>query len=96
MYCLQCTPNELALLLKAFGNIANAFDEFSSPDAVGFKSSLINDIFYALPLLKGAICSILPSINLRKAEKNMKSELWLDPDKFSSVEDRKMVRVIMY
>ena len=28
---------------------------------------------------------------MKKAEKNEKSELWLDPEKFPSVEDEKMV-----
>ncbi|KAF5324788.1 hypothetical protein D9611_004290 [Ephemerocybe angulata] len=85
----QCTPQELAVLLPAFNKIATAFDQenFTSTEDVGFESSLLNEIVFALPKIKGPIQSIIKEINLAKAKEGAMESLWTDFEKFPEISD---------
>lgn len=83
----KCTPKELAVLLPAFNKIATAFPNFESPAAVGFKSALLNGIFFALPLLREPVQQLVNAVVLKKAAAGNKSEMWADPERFPKIAD---------
>ncbi|KAH9180266.1 DNA mismatch repair protein MSH3 [Lactarius sanguifluus] len=83
----KCTPKELAVLLPAFNKIATAFPNFESPTAVGFKSALLNGIFYALPLLREPVQQLVNAVVLKKAAAGNKAEMWVDPERYPEIAD---------
>ncbi|TCD65621.1 Mismatch repair protein msh3 [Steccherinum ochraceum] len=82
----KCTPQELAVLLPAFNKIATAFDRANSPAEVGFQSSILNDVIYSLPKLKGPIQDLLRVFSLKAASEGKKESLWTDPDKYPELD----------
>jgi DNA mismatch repair protein MSH3 len=90
---VQCTPQELAILLQAFNKIAIAFDSFESPSDVGFKSKTLNDVLFCLPKLKDPIKGFLGDISLKKASEGRKDIMWTDPEKYPSIADIDLVRI---
>ncbi|KDQ59554.1 hypothetical protein JAAARDRAFT_625109 [Jaapia argillacea MUCL 33604] len=74
----KCTPKELGILIQAFGRVASLFLPFSSPSAVGFKSLVLNEIFFALPKLIEPINSIKNVVDVKKATQGKKEEMWKD------------------
>ncbi|KAL1748072.1 muts domain V-domain-containing protein [Schizophyllum fasciatum] len=83
----QCKPEELAILLTAFQRIGNAFRDVEAPKDVGFQSSILNEIVYALPKIKPAVDSILAQISLKEAAAGNKQHLWTDPGRYPEVLD---------
>ncbi|KAI0003416.1 DNA mismatch repair protein MSH3 [Russula compacta] len=83
----KCTPKELAILLPAFSKIATAFPSFENPAAVGFKSALLNSIFFALPLLREPVQQLIDAVVLKKAAAGNKVEMWVDPEQYSEIAD---------
>ncbi|KAH9001542.1 DNA mismatch repair protein MSH3 [Lactarius akahatsu] len=83
----KCTPKELAVLLPAFNKIATAFPNFESPTAVGFKSALLNGIFYALPLLREPVQQLVNAVVLKKAAAGNKAEMWVDSERYPEIAD---------
>ncbi|KAJ8078692.1 Mismatch repair protein msh3 [Marasmius tenuissimus] len=83
----QCTPNELAVILPAFSKIATAFEAFDEPSQCGFTSTLLNEIIFALPLLREPIENFLGAISLQAAAEGRKEDLWSDAGKYPYVED---------
>lgn len=81
----------MAILLRAFDKIAKTYDQFIKPEDVGFESSILNEIFFALPKLKQPMRKILGAINLKNASENEKTKLWVDPEKYPGVSDAQMV-----
>ncbi|KAF8497242.1 DNA mismatch repair protein MSH3 [Russula emetica] len=83
----KCTPKELAILLPAFNRIATAFPPFESSAAVGFKSELLNGIFFALPLLREPVQQLIDAVVLKKASAGNKAEMWADPERYPEIAD---------
>ncbi|KAJ8700304.1 Mismatch repair protein msh3 [Pleurotus ostreatus] len=83
----QCTPRELALLLRAFQKIGDAFVAVDTPSQVGFKSDILNDIIFALPKIKQPIKDTMSQIILKKAEEGKRVEMWTDIEKFPELND---------
>ncbi|KAG6821075.1 hypothetical protein H0H93_007234 [Arthromyces matolae] len=86
--CLQkCTPQELAILLPAFGKVAEAFDCVATPSDVGFRSNILNEIIYTLPKLKDSIKGLLSSVRLGAAAEGRKDTMWTDLDRYPEIGD---------
>ncbi|KAI9456446.1 DNA mismatch repair protein MSH3 [Russula earlei] len=83
----KCTPKELATLLPAFNKIASAFPSFESPSVVGFKSALLNSIFFALPILREPVQQLMDAVVLKKAAAGNKAEMWVDPERYPEIAD---------
>lgn len=77
----------MAVLLPAFNKIATAFPNFESPAAVGFKSTLLNGIFSALPLLREPVQQVVNAVVLKKAAAGNKAEMWADPERYPEIAD---------
>jgi len=74
-------------LLPAFNKIATAFPCFESSAAVGFKSELLNGIFFALPLLREPVQQLIDAVVLKKASAGNKAEMWADPERYPDIAD---------
>ncbi|KAI0247060.1 DNA mismatch repair protein MSH3 [Lactifluus subvellereus] len=83
----KCTPKELAILLPAFNRVATIFPTFESLATVGFKSALLNGIFFALPLLREPVQQLIDAIVLKKAAAGKKAEMWVDPERYPEIAD---------
>jgi hypothetical protein len=88
----QCTPQELAVLLPAFHKIAMAFDPVESPPDVGFKSSVLNDIIFSLPKLKGPMTELMGAVSLKKAAEGSKDSIWTDTERYPKITNAVEVR----
>jgi DNA mismatch repair protein MSH3 len=88
---VQCTPQELAILLQAFNKIATAFDSFTSPSDVGCKARILNDVLFSLPKLRDPIKGFLGDISLKKASDGRKDTMWTDPEKYPAIADIDLV-----
>jgi DNA mismatch repair protein MSH3 len=89
----KCTPQELAILLPAFNKIATAFDAVESPQDVGFKSSVLNDIIHVLPKLRGPMTNLMEAVSLKNAAEGRKDIMWIDSDRYPKIADADMVSV---
>lgn len=91
---LQCTPQELAILLPAFNKIGTAFDQedFTGPQDVGFKSPLLNQIIFSLPKVKEPVQGIIKDVHLKTAAEGKKESLWTDFEKYPEISDTYLVR----
>ncbi|KDQ20147.1 hypothetical protein BOTBODRAFT_27560 [Botryobasidium botryosum FD-172 SS1] len=85
----KCTPRELATLLTAFERIASTFEPFENPSQTGFTTSLLRDIVTSLPTVREPIVQLLQDIDLGKARKEVKDELWKDVKKYPEIERAK-------
>ena len=74
-------------MLPAFNKITTAFPPFESPAAVGFKSELLNSIFFALPLLREPVQQLIDAVVLKKASAGKKTEMWADPERYPDIAD---------
>jgi hypothetical protein len=92
LFSVQCTPQELAILLQAFNKIATAFESCENSSDVGFKSGLLNDILFSLPKLRDPIKGILDNISLKKASEGRKDTMWTDSEKYPTIADLDLVR----
>ncbi|KAJ3779412.1 DNA mismatch repair protein MSH3 [Lentinula raphanica] len=86
----QCTPQEIAVILPAFRKIAFAFEPMEESSDAGFNSPLLNDIVFALPALRSSITELLQTISLKQAAEGNKDELWVDKEKYPSIEETRM------
>jgi DNA mismatch repair protein MSH3 len=84
---IQCTCQELASLLSAFGTVANAFPDHLEE----FHSKLLNDIFSSLPKLRAPIKVLLGAIDIKKANSGRKDELWTNPEQYPALDEYKLV-----
>lgn len=76
--------------------MANLFQVYEAPKDIGFKSSVLNDIIYAIPQIRPAMQSILRDINLKKAAEDKREDLWNDPKKYPKIDDAHFVRTFAY
>ncbi|KAF9452264.1 DNA mismatch repair protein MSH3 [Macrolepiota fuliginosa MF-IS2] len=84
----QCTPKELANILKAFKKIGNAYaEEFENPSDVGLDSCILNGIIFCLPKLRPVMQELIGAVNLDYADENRKELMWTDPDKYPGIMD---------
>jgi DNA mismatch repair protein MSH3 len=74
-------------LLPAFNKVATIFPTFESPATVGFKSALLNGIFFALPLLREPVQQLIGAVVLKKAAAGNKAEMWVDPERYPEIAD---------
>ena len=74
-------------MLPAFNRIAAAFPTFESSAAVGFKSELLNGIFFALPLLREPVQQLIDAVVLKKASAGNKAEMWADSERYAEIAD---------
>ena len=88
---IQCTPQELAVLLPAFNKIAQAFEPVEKSEEVGFSSAILNDVIATLPRLREPIKGLLGAISLPKAREGKKDVLWTDIEKYPTLDEVKMV-----
>ncbi|KAG6919950.1 hypothetical protein DXG01_013299 [Tephrocybe rancida] len=86
----QCTPKELSVLLPAFNKMAVAFENFTTPSVVGFKSDLLNDIVFSFPKLKEPLKELLSIVDLKQAAKGRKDTMWTDPDRYPDISNADM------
>lgn len=86
------------MLVLAFKKIGAAFEPFAKADDVAFQSSILNDILFALPAVKGPVECILKDISLIHASNGKKDQMFLDEEKYPNIADNAMVcqRVICY
>ncbi|PCH38453.1 hypothetical protein WOLCODRAFT_65402 [Wolfiporia cocos MD-104 SS10] len=90
----KCTPQELAILLTTFNEVATAFP-LVSPQSPPFRSPLLNNIISALPKLREPVQGVLQEISLKVAKEGNKEALWIDPEKFPLIDDLTMsIRVV--
>ena len=74
-------------MLPAFNKIAIAFPSFESPATVGFKSALLNGVFFVLPLLREPVQQLMGAVVLKKAAAGKKAEMWVDPERYPEIAD---------
>ncbi|KLO18801.1 hypothetical protein SCHPADRAFT_819209 [Schizopora paradoxa] len=86
---LQCTPKELATLLKAFERVATSFETLKESKDVGFRSPMLNDIVFSFPSLAMPLKDILAALDLKKAADDVRDELWRDLEKYPGIMDAK-------
>ncbi|KAK0199209.1 muts domain V-domain-containing protein [Desarmillaria ectypa] len=78
----QCTPQELATLIRAFKKIADSVEAIDKQSDVGFDSMLLNDVIFSLQHVK---------VNLNEAAEGKKTSMWVDPERYPDVLDRDLV-----
>ncbi|TFK72184.1 hypothetical protein BDN72DRAFT_836577 [Pluteus cervinus] len=83
----RCTPEELAVLLPSFNKIANTFETMEKPSDFGFQCSLLNEILFTLPNLRGPIKKLLGAISVKEAAEGRKESIWTDPDRYPGIRD---------
>lgn len=81
----------MATVLVALQRVASTFEPLTKPEDVGFKSSLLNDIVFAMPRIRDAVKSLLGDLNLKSAKEGDISNLWASPEKYPEVEDARFV-----
>lgn len=81
--------------MTAFSRVSSAFEPFDKPDDVGFRSSLLNDIVFAIPKIKEPLKAIVDAIDLQKAKEGNLTELWRDEEKYPALDDRKFVSTFL-
>lgn len=74
-------------MLPVFNKIATVFPPFECSAAVGFKSALLNGIFYALPVLREPVKQLIDAVVLKKAAAGNKAEMWVDPERYPEIAD---------
>ena len=74
-------------MLPAFRKIATTFTPFECPAAVGFKSALLNGIFFTLPLLREPVQQLIDAVVLKKAAAGNKAGMWADPERYTEIAD---------
>jgi DNA mismatch repair protein MSH3 len=48
---------------------------------------LLNDIFFALPLLREPVQRLIDAVVLKKAAVGNKVEMWVDPERYPEIAD---------
>lgn len=48
---------------------------------------LLNDIFFALPLLREPVQQLIDAVVLKKAASGNKAEMWVDPERYPEIAD---------
>ncbi|KAF9050682.1 hypothetical protein BDZ89DRAFT_1005971 [Hymenopellis radicata] len=86
----QASPNELAVILKAFQRIADSVEPTDSAADVGFQSPLLNDVIYSLQHVKKPITEILSVTSIKRLTEKERHEIWLDKDRYPDLEDQHM------
>jgi DNA mismatch repair protein MSH3 len=87
----KSNPKEVANVLVALSRVANAFDPIEKPEDAGFKSSLLNDIIFAMPRIREAVEGLLGDLNLKNAKEGEITDLWASPEKYPELEDVRFV-----
>lgn len=88
---LQCSPQELAILLPALKRVATAFDDFDGASLGDFRSELLNEIVLSLPKLKSPVQEYLNAISLKGATEGKKESLWTDTERFPKITEYALV-----
>ncbi|KAK0228364.1 muts domain V-domain-containing protein [Armillaria fumosa] len=83
----QCTPQELAILIRAFKKIADSVETIEKPSDLGFHSTILNDIIFSLQHVKEPVADMLRTVNLNEAAGGKKATMWVDPERYPDVLD---------
>lgn len=75
----------------ALSRVAHTFNPIEKPEDAGFKSSLLNDIIFAMPRIREAVKSLLGDLNLKNAKEGEITNLWASPEKYPELEDVRFV-----
>lgn len=90
----KSSPQELIRVLSAFQRIGDEFPNLPkdlSQSTVGFKSSPINDAFYALPKIKPLVHRFLSMLDIPKAKEGRKADMWAPDHESEEITDCKDV-----
>jgi len=89
----KSTPQELVRVVTAFQRIAGEFDLPADmwTSSVGFKSKMINDIYYSLPKLRPAVESIAQVLDFPKARAGNKADIFKEEYEPEAITDLKEV-----
>ncbi|KAI9745426.1 MAG: Mismatch repair protein msh3 [Claussenomyces sp. TS43310] len=90
IYYGKCSRPELLTVLQTMQRIANEFASIKSPADAGFKSTLINESFAALPVIGDAVVSILDKINLEAARSDDRYAFFRESEESEDITDHKM------
>lgn len=93
---IQCTPQELGVVLTAFNRVATAFSPSQPSSSTVFKSPILNGIITALPSLREPIKDVLESISLEMAAEGKKEDMWTDPSKYPMLDELRTVHTFVY
>ncbi|KAJ9120824.1 hypothetical protein QFC22_002758 [Naganishia vaughanmartiniae] len=81
----KATPNEVATLLLAFKRIATEFENnIPLP-----KATMLAGIVASLPKIRKSVERLLSEIDVRQARSDAVENLFVNPDKFPSIQDAK-------
>jgi DNA mismatch repair protein MSH3 len=77
--------------LQALSRVASKFSEFDSPEAVGFKSRVLNEAIFSLPTIATDVVTFLSTFNHKEAADDNKFDMFREDDpKFESIYEHKM------
>jgi DNA mismatch repair protein MSH3 len=81
----------LLSILQALSRVASKFPEFDSPEAVGFKSPVLNEAIFSLPTIATDVVTFLSTFNHREAADDNKFDMFREDDpKFEAIYEHKM------
>jgi DNA mismatch repair protein MSH3 len=83
----KITVKEFARLLKSFRDLGELFDPMENLSSPGLRSIVLNEIVYAVSCLRKPMTKILSEISLPQAQKGLKHELWVNPEKYPLLDD---------
>ena len=88
----KCTPQELAVLLRAFRRVATSFPPGQTQSqAVPIKARLLVGVMDALPRLLGPVCELCDAVRMEEAAAGREATMWVDPKKFPELEETSTV-----
>ncbi|ORY24383.1 muts domain V-domain-containing protein [Naematelia encephala] len=82
----KAKPTEVATILVGLTRIAS---EFKPTDRDVFRSPLLNNILQILPSIREQARGFLDDISVKDARENIEANLWVDPEKYPTIQDAK-------
>lgn len=90
----KTSPQELVRVLMAFQRIGDEFPnlpEDLSTSKIGFKSAMVNDLFYALPKVQPIVKIFLDVMDVPQAREGKKADMWKEEYEPEAVTDCKEI-----
>jgi DNA mismatch repair protein MSH3 len=84
---MQCTPQELVVLVKYFKKAAVAFESFDKPKDIGFNSDILNNIIYSLVNLQKPIKELEGMVLFKEALQGNKHKMYADAEKYPELQE---------
>lgn len=76
----KCTPAELVRILDALHRVSSEYEAFGSPEDVGFESAQLNEIVFALPLIRPTVERYLALVDPSAAREGRKEDMFRDEE----------------